>query len=137
MNSRSMRWTPEQLSDFKARTGVKIEVGEKVSKPNKFGAKKTVYNGRKYDSKAEAAHAQVLQLRQKAGEIVELQEQVRFKLIVNDQLVCEYIADFTYWEGKNFVVADVKGMRKGAAYAMFRLKAKLMKAIHNIEVVEV
>jgi hypothetical protein len=132
VNSRSMRWTPEQLADFKSRAGVKI-----APVKSKYGAKKTVFNGRKYDSAKEAKHAEELQLLLKAKEISELQEQVRFQLVVNDELICAYIADFTYWKGGKFTVSDVKGMRKGQAYQMFRLKAKLMKAIYGIEVVEI
>lgn len=40
------------------------------AKPNKYGAKRTEYNGRTYDSKAEAGYAMRLDLRLKAREIM-------------------------------------------------------------------
>ena len=44
---------------------------------NKYGAKKTEYNGRKYDSKYEAGVAQELDLRLKAGELLEVEPQYK------------------------------------------------------------
>lgn len=48
----------------------------------KYGNKKTEYNGRRYDSKFEAKIAQELDLRQKAGEFVNVEAQYRIKLYV-------------------------------------------------------
>lgn len=47
---------------------------------NKYGAKKTEYGGRKYDSKFEASTAQELDLRQKAGEFVEIIPQYKLEM---------------------------------------------------------
>lgn len=44
---------------------------------NKFGAKRTLYNGRSYDSKFEAGVAQELDLRLKAGDIKAVEPQFR------------------------------------------------------------
>ena len=140
--SRGMNWTQEQLDAFEKRTGVKI-VSAPEPKKNKYGAKKTVFNGRKYDSAKEAARAEELQMMQKVGAIFELRQQVRFPLLVNGEHVCDYIADFVYathgGPDQNYlteVVEDVK-----SAYTrklpVYRLKKKLMHAIHNIEIKEV
>ena len=139
--SRGMNWTQEQLDAFEKRTGVKI-VSAPEPKKNKYGAKKTVFNGRKYDSKKEAAHAELLQSLQASGAIHALREQVRYSLIVNGHIICEYVADFVYHEPTGVpnwmreVVVDVKSdyTRKLPVY---RLKKKLMHAIHNIEIKEV
>jgi hypothetical protein len=47
---------------------------------NKYGARKTEFNGRKYDSKFEAGVAQELQLRLKAGEITEIEPQYKIEV---------------------------------------------------------
>lgn len=47
---------------------------------NKYGAKKTEFNGRKYDSKFEAGVAQELDLRLKAGDIVEIEPQYKVEM---------------------------------------------------------
>ncbi len=49
-----------------------------------------------------------------------------------------YVADFQYLnKNGEFVVEDVKGYRKGAAYQMFMVKAKLMAQEYGIWVTEV
>jgi hypothetical protein len=47
---------------------------------NKYGAKKTEFNGRKYDSKFEAGVAQELDLRLKAGDITEIIPQYKLEM---------------------------------------------------------
>lgn len=47
---------------------------------NKYGAKKTEYGGRKYDSKYEAGVAAELDLRLKAGEIKEIEPQYKLEM---------------------------------------------------------
>lgn len=47
---------------------------------NKFGAKKTEFNGRKYDSKFEAGVAQELDLRLKSGEITIIEPQFKVEM---------------------------------------------------------
>lgn len=100
---------------------------------------KTVIDGITFASKAEAKRYGELKLLVKAKEIFDLKCQERFAIIVEGIHVCDYIADFTYINLKKvlFVVEDVKGQKSGAAYAMFRLKVKLMKAVHGIDIVEI
>jgi hypothetical protein len=74
---------------------------------SKYNAKRT--NG--YASKAEATRAEELKLLQRAGKISELQEQVKFPLLVGDILIGYYIADFVYREDGEHVVEDVKGVK--------------------------
>jgi len=52
---------------------------------NKYGAKKTEYNGFRYDSKFEASIAQELDLRVKAGEILDYDRQYRVEIPLYDQ----------------------------------------------------
>lgn len=83
-----------------------------------------------YASKLEARRANELALLERAGAITGLRRQVPFEMIVNGHLVCKYIADFTYTttETGESVVEDVKGVLTPE----FRLKAKLMEALHGI-----
>lgn len=105
---------------------------------NKFGAKKTVYNGVTYDSKKEAHRRFHLDCLAKKGDIVKIEDQPVFDIVINDTKVCKYKADFrvTYKDG-SVEVEDVKGLKKGAAYQIFRLKKKLVKAIYNVDIIEI
>lgn len=103
------------------------------AKPSKYRNVKTTVDGVTYDSKKEAKRAGELALLQRAGEISDLQRQVRYLLDVNGVPICHYRADFTYRErGAGFVVEDVKGVRTPE----FILKSKLMLAVHGITIRE-
>ena len=104
-------------------------------KSNKFRAKKTSFMGFTFDSKWEAErYGQLVQL-ERIGEITGLNRQIKYDIIVNEQQICKYIADFSYYEKDEnaqtkFVVEDAKGIET----TEFRLKKKLMKAIYGIEI---
>lgn len=85
-----------------------------------------------FSSKREFARYQELKLLEKAGKIYLLKLQPRFPLRVNDQLICTYVGDFQYEENARGVVEDCKGYRT----PIFKLKAKLMKAIYGITILE-
>jgi hypothetical protein len=83
---------------------------------------------------------------EKAGEIKDLKRQVEYELIPahvksngKKEQKCTYVADFTYINNKTggFVVEDVKGLKKGAAYQVFVIKRKLMLDRYGIEIKEV
>lgn len=100
-------------------------------KRNKYRAIRAEVDGIKFHSKLEARRYLELRLLQRAGEISKLQLQVRCPLKVNDQLICTYIADFVYRDRNNGVhVEDAKGVLTD----VFRIKAKLFKAIYNREI---
>lgn len=103
---------------------------------NKFHARKTEVDGFVFDSRAEANRYLQLKLLECAGEIENLQMQVKYDLTVNGVKVCDYVADYRYIENGEVKVEDVKGLKKGAAYQVFRLKSKLMKAVHGIDILE-
>lgn len=54
-------------------------------KPNKYGAKKTEFNGYKYDSKFEASVAQELQLRLKGKDILGYDRQYKVEMWAYDK----------------------------------------------------
>jgi hypothetical protein len=97
---------------------------------NKYYAQKCKIKGVEFDSRKEAQRYQVLLLLQKAGQISELQTQIKYILIPaqrdeNGKLIereVSYIADFVYKENGREVVEDVKGYKEGAAYRIFAIK---------------
>lgn len=101
----------------------------------KYGNRKTVVDGKTFDSAKEAQRYGELRLLERAGIISSLRCQPRFVMRVNGIDVCTYVADFDYHDSKKdrFVVEDVKGVRTKE----YRIKKKLMLAIHGIDVVEV
>jgi hypothetical protein len=78
-----------------------------------------------------------LDLRIKAGDIIEWDRQIRMPIEVNGIHICNYICDFRYLDKDGLHYVDVKGMKKGPAYQMFKLKKKLVLAIYKIEIREV
>lgn len=97
---------------------------------NKYGNKATIVDGVRFASKAEARRFGELRLLERAGAISDLKLQPRYPLKVNGQLVCTYVADFSHTEGDQLVVTDVKGVETD----VFKIKRKLLKALHNIEI---
>src|SRR5688572_4528080 len=107
---------------------------------NKYHAKKTEIDGIVFDSQKEARRWGELALLRRAHEIKDLERQVKFELGINGVKVCDYFCDFHYYErgpGSDWrlVVEDVKSevTRKLAVY---RIKKKLMRAIHGIDIRE-
>jgi len=93
-----------------------------------------------FASMKEAKRYQELKLLQRAYKIYDLELQPRYALPVNGVTVCSYVGDFKYFNSlidaaidANPVIEDVKGVKT----PVYRLKKKLMKAIHNIEIQEV
>ncbi len=110
-------------------------IPRKVGKPNKYFAKKTVAMGLKFDSRWEAERWGQLKAMERAGVVDQLDRQVTYLLEVNGQKICNYIADYTYLlldeEGlSRFIVEDAKGVLTPE----FKLKKKLMLAIHGIDI---
>lgn len=105
---------------------------------SKYMAKKTEYNGHMYDSQKEANHARKLDIKFSRNEIKSWKRQVRMKIEVSGMHICDYICDFvvTGLNGQE-TYEDVKGYKKGQAYQMFSLKKKLIKAIYDIDIIEI
>ena len=102
----------------------------------KYNNTKIRVDGRLFDSKAEAARWQELQMLERAGEITELERQVEYELIPKQkgERAVKYIADFRYVDHEgNTVVEDTKGVRT----PVYILKRKLMLRVHGIRIREV
>lgn len=104
---------------------------------NKFNARRTELDGIAFASKAEAKRYAHLKLLARVGEIADLELQPKYDFVVNGLKVCSYLADFRYRVPATgeVVVEDVKSAPTRTPE--YRIKRKLMKAIHGIEVVEV
>lgn len=112
---------------------MKTEAGEAPKRRSKFNAVATVIDGIRFQSKAEATRWVELKAAHEAGEIFDLQRQVKFKLNVNGIPVCDYVCDFCYRDAHGYcTVEDVKFFPT----PVYRLKKKLMKAVLGIEIFE-
>lgn len=110
-------------------------VSDKSGKPqlNKYGVApvdERTHGGIVFASKAELKRWLDLKNLERAGVIKGLQRQVSFTLAHNGVMLCKYVADFVYTENGKPIVEDVKGF----APPIFRLKAKLMKAFHGVDI---
>lgn len=111
---------------------------EKAPRASKYGNRKIEYGGRTFDSKLEADYAAELDRLRKATDpaerVVSVEYQVRFPILVNAVKICDYLADFvvTYGDGRTAVI-DAKGIKTD----VYKLKRKLMKAVHDIDIEEV
>ena len=101
-------------------------------KPNKYGNKRTDYNGVMYDSKAEASRAQELDMLVAAKVISFLVRQPRLPYIVNGKKLFTYVADFGYFDNQKEIVVfeDVKGVET----AVFKLKKKCIEEMYKITI---
>lgn len=117
----------------------------------KYHSKKINVDGIKFASKKEARRYSQLKLLERAGEISDLQLQVKFELIptqfeeveVNGKIrrgkcverSISYYADFVYIDNSTgeTVVEDAKGMKT----EVYKIKKKLMLYIHGIKIKEV
>lgn len=106
-------------------------------KRNKYNNLPTVVDEIKFHSKKESVRYSELKLEENAGLITDLQLQKPYQLIepliINGKRhrAIMYYADFTYIdEDGNFIVEDVKGMITD----IFKIKYRLMKSVHNIDI---
>lgn len=92
---------------------------------NKYGAKRQGKN----DSKFEAGKAQELELRKRAKDIVDFQEQVKIALVVNGFHICNYYIDFVI-EHNDGTMEYLEC--KGFATNEWKLKWKLFEALYDL-----
>ena len=95
-------------------------------KGNKYGAKSTIYDGKVYDSKKEAAYAAELDLRLRAADILRWERQVRLDLKIDGRHICNYYIDFviTHNDGSKEYI-EIKGFKT----EVWRLKWKMTEVL--------
>ena len=128
-----------EIEDVSIQTDVNKE---NTPKKHKYNANKTVYNGKQYDSKKESVYARKLDMLKDSPDesirVTHYEEQVRYDIIINGIKCGFYKLDFkVYYADGSIKYIDVKGMKKGGAYAMFRLKKKIIQALYGIVIEEV
>lgn len=139
---------PEQAKEiFAGKTTMKDKnagTGQEI-KPNKYRNKKIETVDGVFDSTKEFNRWRELQTLWSAGEIENLERQVKFYFKCNTvliegkeiklpyQLFRYYIADFVYIEKGKKVIEDAKGTRLNS----FKRQKLLMKLVYNIEIKEV
>ncbi len=86
------------------------------------------YNGVEYHSGAEMRYAQMLDQRKRVGDIQDWWGQQSIPLRVNGITVCRMVCDFKilHHGGDEIEFVEIKGCET----AVFRLKLKLLRAIH-------
>ncbi len=99
----------------------------------KYSAKRTACaHGHSHDSKLEAGRCDALHVLQSEGKIDRLEQQPAFPVVVDGKPICTYKADFAYFVATCRIVEDVKGMLT----PVYRLKKKLVEAIHGVVITE-
>lgn len=93
---------------------------------------RTTVDGFTFDSRGESQRYVWLKARAEAGEISNLERQVSYRLEVAGYKIADYRPDFRYRVGDVEVIEDFKS--KATVTPVFRLKSKLMKALHGIDV---
>jgi len=121
----------------KIQYAVKDQGTEKEAKLSKYFNVKTELHGVTFASQKEAGRYQELLWMQRAGFVRNIELQPRYDLVVNGKKCGFYKADFRYEDAKtgNAVVEDVKN--ENTRTAVFALKKKLVKALYDIDIVEV
>jgi hypothetical protein len=100
-----------------------------ATRKNKFGNKKTLYDGIKFDSKYEQKRYIDLKILENAGVITNLERQFKiqlqpaFKHKGKTIQAIHYIADFIYEENGVIIIEDAKGFET----EVFKIKAKMLK----------
>lgn len=106
------------------------DIMPKRAKRSKYGNKRVMLDGHKFDSRAEGAYYLILLECMRLKLIKNLEMQVPFKFACG----AKYVADFAYDDlYKGRVVADAKGMKT----AIYRLKRKMMWTEFGIIIEEI
>lgn len=130
----TLRVSEDEFRAFLQRLGgaPKVTTPPRTVGKSKYG-NQYVYDGNDvFHSKGEYARYKELQLQVQAGLITDLRRQVRLPIVVNGVKICDYVADFVYWEKGVEIVEDFKGART----EVYSLKKKLLAATSGKEILE-
>lgn len=99
----------------------------------KYRNKKVTYDGIEFDSQREFKYYLDFKEQQKSGRISGLEVHPKFRCEINGLKICTYEADFGFTEQGRRRVLDVKSPVT-AKLPTFRLKKKLVEALHNVTI---
>lgn len=130
------------MDDWKKK-GFVLKDGKLVSskqkkKYNKYGNRHVEIDGIKFDSEKEGKYYTKLKMLKRAGEVKDFKLQVPFEIKVNKIYIAKYLLDFQviYSDGTVEYI-DIKAKTKEGKWIttdVFKLKKKLVEAIHKIEI---
>jgi hypothetical protein len=151
-----IRYSPEEYQALQARIHASLQrkaaapakpepqakaASKQGGRRNKYGAIRTELDGRVFDSKAEARRYAQLMAMQQAGQISDLQMQVKIPLLpaqnVNGhkEKPVDYICDFVYVRDGETIHEDTKS--SATKTPAFVLKRKMALFFHGIIIREV
>ena len=106
----------------------------KKPKRSKYGNVKTVIDGETFDSKIEGEYYHHLKLRERIGEVYGIIRQKQFVIELSGTRICSLKVDFYFYDRRTrgMRAVDIKGGPTDTQ--VFRLKAKLVKAMFGVEV---
>lgn len=106
-------------------------------KGRKYRNRKVECDGFTFDSAKEARIWRDLTVRQRCGDITDLQRQVPFRLTAHGEHICAFIADYTWVEvpSGEYIVADCKSSFT-RTLPTYRLKRKLFRANTGFDIQE-
>jgi hypothetical protein len=137
-------WNEDKLRELQASGKIRdykvVNKDEKTrdTKKPKYFNEKVQFEGQEFDSKKEFRRWCELRTKMKKGHILMLERQVRYRFEVNGENLGFYDLDLKYWDVKTqaFVHEDVKS-KATRKLQVYRKKKKLMKALYQIEIIEV
>ena len=111
------------------------------TKKSKYGNRASEYGGAIYASKKEALYAKHLDILRKAvsdtDRVIAWQAQVPYEIWVRHKFICKYLLDFkVYYADGRIECIDIKG-GNATKTPIYRLKKKLVEAIHCIVIKEI
>lgn len=106
---------------------------------SKYNAAGERIDGCWFASAAEARRYEQLKRMVEAGLIDNLELQKKLPCTVNNIIVCNYLADFAYdvIDDRGYVIRSVIEDVKGMITDVYRLKKKLVEAVHHIKIKEI
>lgn len=110
---------------------------KKNKRAPKYGNKAINIDGKRYDSTGEYEYEMsVLVPLRNAGKI-KFERQVRMPIVVNNVKICTYVADWRvqFLNEKGAVERTEFWDFKGYETEVFKLKAKLIKAVYGIDII--
>ncbi len=106
---------------------------------NKYRNKPCVIDGHRFSSQGEGLRFRELKILDKAGNIRNLVLQPRYEIRINNMKICTYVGDFSYEQGISGGLSweSILEDYKCVLTPIYKLKKKLVKAVHDIEITEI
>jgi len=127
----------EQIRLAALAAEMQARIQQPVPPASKFGNRRVEFDGHWFDSHAECRRYVDLKRLHRAGFITEMLVHPVFRLEIGGVLIARYIADFQYYDDQGRLVVEDTKSPATAKHPVYRLKKKLMRAIHGIDVREI